>query len=108
MVKSLLEFGTWTWIYHEGLAEVISLETFGDVSLNEESVGVFVKFFRCQFVDILLRRRNDFNVHFIAVNRALSGQDSEFSFVRGFVDSDLSKACTHWKFDILYEIYINL
>jgi hypothetical protein len=61
------------WLYHEGLAEVVSLETFGDISLNEEFVRIFVKFFRCQFVDILLRRRNDFNVHFVAVNRALSG-----------------------------------
>lgn len=108
LVKSLFEFGTWTWLYHEGLAEVVSLETFGDVSLDEEFVGIFVKFFRCQFVDILLRRRNDFNVHFIAVNRALSGWGSGFSFVRGFVDSVLSKACTHWKLDILYEIYINM
>ncbi len=101
LVKPLFELGAWTSLDHEGLTEFVSLETFGDVSFNEEFVGIFVKFFRCQFVGILFWRWNDFDVQLIAVNRALSGWESGFSLVRSFVDSVGSKACTHWKCDIL-------
>ena len=106
LVKALFVLYSWVSLYYDGLAELSFLKTFWNVLLNHEFVGIFMKFFCCPFVCILLWRRDHFNVKAIVMTWVLRWGIVGFGLERVFSNGIASKAWTHSKFYVVYKIII--